>query len=154
MTNPMPKRSTDRITNTMIEVARCSTDRRIILAGSKDPGRIFGLRRRGYLHVATTATCKLSRGQYDVAFVEWRQHSINALETILDWLVHFLSPKGVLVIWIDTVAEARKLPSRIERLGFRIETGTRCESGFTISARRLDVGRQTMAAQGPERQWP
>ena len=146
MTNPMPKGSIHRIVDTMIELARCSTDDRIILAGSKEPDRIFDLRSRGYDRVATTATCKLSRGQYDVAFVEWRQHSIKALETTLDWLVHFLSPRGVLVIWIDTAPGHRNLRSTIEQLGFRVEVGTRCETGFAISARRLNVGQQTMAA--------
>jgi hypothetical protein len=146
MTNPMPNGSIDRIVDTMIELARCSIEHRIILAGAKEPDRIFELRSRGYPRVATTATCKLSRGRYDVAFVEWRQHSIKALETTLDWLVHFLSKRGVLVIWIDTAPEVRKLRSTIERLGFHIEAGTRCENGFAVSARRLDVGRQTIAA--------
>jgi hypothetical protein len=146
MTNPMPKGSIDRIIDTMTELARCSVEHRIILAGSKEPDRIFELRSRGYPHIATTATCKLSRGRYDVAFVEWRRHSIKALETTLDWLVHFLSQRGVLVIWIDTASEARKLRSMTEQLGFHIEAGTRCENGFAVSARRLDLGRQTMAA--------
>jgi hypothetical protein len=146
MTKPMPHGSIDRIIDTMIELARCSIDHRIILAGSKEPERIFELRSRGYPRVVTTATCKLSRGQYDVALVEWRQHSIKALETTPDWLVHFLSPTGVLVIWIDTAPGHRKLRSAIERLGFRVETGTRCGSGFAISARRLSIGQQAMAA--------
>lgn len=146
MTTSMPKGSTDRIVDTMIELARCSIDHRIILAGSKGPDLIFGLRSRGYPGVVTTATCKLSRGQYDVAFVEWRQHSIKALEATLDWLVHFLSTGGVLVVWIDATQGARKLRSMIERLGFRVETATRCENGFAVSARRLDVGGQAVAA--------
>jgi hypothetical protein len=150
MTNSIPHGSMDRIVDTMIELARCSRDHRIILAGSKEPGRIFELRSRGYPRVATTATCKLSRGRYDVAFVEWRQHSIKALETTLDWLVHFLSPTGILVIWIDIAARHwelhRELWSTIERLGFHVETGTLCESGFVISARRLNVGQQAVAA--------
>jgi hypothetical protein len=53
---------------------------------------MFDLHRRGYRRVATTATCGLPRGQYDVAFVEWPSHSIAALEATLSWLVHFLSP--------------------------------------------------------------
>ena len=144
MINPIPKGSTDRIIGTMIELARCSGDHRIILAGSKELDLIFELRSRGYRRVATTATCKLCRGRYDVALVEWRQHSIKALETTLDWLVHFLSPTGVLVVWIDPAQGHGKLRSAIERLGFRVEGGTRHENGFAISARRL--GQQAMAA--------
>jgi len=42
-----------------------------------EPDWIFELRNRGCSGVVTTATCKLPL-QYDVALVEWRQHSINA----------------------------------------------------------------------------
>jgi hypothetical protein len=93
---------------------------------------------------------KIPRGQYDVAVVEWRQHSIRALETMLDWLVHFLSPRGVLVIWIDgasgTASARRNLRSLIERLGFRVETGKRCPNGFAVSASRVNAGQRTIAA--------
>jgi hypothetical protein len=146
MTSRTPNGPIDRITCTMIELAQCSAGHRIILAGSNEPDRIFKLHSRGFPRVVTTATCKLSRRQYDVALVEWRQHSIKALETTLDWLVHFLSPMGVLVIWIDAVPERRKLHSAIEKLGFHVETGTRCDNGFVVSARRLNVLQQTMAA--------
>jgi hypothetical protein len=118
MTHSMPHGSIDRIIDTMIELAQCSRDDQIILAGSKEPGRIFELRSRGYPRVVTTATCKLSRDRYDVALVEWGQHSIKALETTLDWLVHFLSPIGVLVIWINVASGHQELRSAIERLGF------------------------------------
>src|SRR4051812_42846628 len=93
--------SNERIIATMIKLARCSNLHRIIVAGSKGPYQMFELHRRGYIRVATTATCGLPRGQYDVALVEWHLHSIKALETTLDWLVHFLAPSSVLVIWID-----------------------------------------------------
>jgi hypothetical protein len=145
MTTPMPHVSIDRIIDTMVKLGRCSGDHQIILAGSKEPGRIFELRSRGYPRAVTTATCKLSRGRYDVALVEWRQHSIKALATTLDWLVHFLSPTGILVIWIDA-APHRELRSAIERLGFRVETGSCCENGFVISARRLNVSQEAVAA--------
>lgn len=146
MTTPMPNGSMDGIIEEMLELAGCSLDHRIILAGSTRPDQIFELRRRGFFRVVTTATCKLSPGQYDVAFVEWRRHSIEALEATLDWLVHFLSPAGVLVIWIDTAAGHHKLRLAIERVGFRVDTGARCEKGFAVSARRLGVGQQAMAA--------
>src|SRR5882672_3018193 len=96
-----PTISGKRIIATMIELARCSNLHRIILAGSKAPYQMFELHRRGYNRVATTADCGLPRGQYDVALVEWRLPAIKALETTLDWLVHFLGPSSVLVIWID-----------------------------------------------------
>jgi hypothetical protein len=75
-----------------------------------------------------------------VALVAWREHSIRALATTLDWLVHFLSAAGVLVVWVGS---QERMPNRtfrlaLERMGFRIESGTCCEKGVAISARRIE----------------
>jgi hypothetical protein len=104
------------------------------------------LRRRGYKRVSTTSTCGLPRGQYHVAWVEWQQHSIKALETTLQWLVHFLAPTSAVVIWIGEQTDRRMLGSILNRLGFQVEVGTRCEHGLAIAARRLDAKQQAMAA--------
>ena len=140
--------SGERIIETMIELARCSKLHRIIVAGSKEPRLMFELHRRGYNRVATTATCGLPRGQCDVGFVDWQQQSIKVLKTSLDRVAHFLAPTSVLVIWIDSCesTDRRKLGSILERLGFRVEVGTQCERGLAISARRLDVNQQAIAA--------
>jgi len=139
--------SGDRIIETMIELAQCPKFHRIILAGPEGPHRLFELHRHGYRRVATTETCGLPRNQYDVALVEW-QHSIKALATTLDWLVHFLTPASVAVIWINSSEspDRRKLGSILERLGFRIEAGTRCGNGLAISARRLEANQQAVVA--------
>jgi hypothetical protein len=133
---------------TLVQLARCSKLDRIILAGSRAPRRMFELHRRRFIRVATTATCGLPRGQYDVGLVEWQLPSIKALATTLDWLVHFLSPAGVLVIALDTpeCQDRRKLRPMLARMGFRIEAGTRCEHRTAISARRLDLAQQAVAA--------
>jgi hypothetical protein len=149
MTSPVLGSPAGRMVNSIIKFAGCSADHRILLAGAPAPGRIRDWRRRGYHRVATMATCRLPRGQYDVASVEWPRHSIRALESTLDWLVYFLSPRGVLVIWVDeasgTVPERRKLRSAVERLGFQIDAGRRCEHGFAMSAHRLADGRVVAA---------
>jgi hypothetical protein len=131
MNQPRPTASGERIIETMIELARCSKFHRIIVAGPKSPHLKFELHRRGYNRVATTATCGLPRGQFDVALVDWQLQSLRALETTLDWLVHFLNRSAVLVIRIDSqdCAGNRPLASMLEGLGFRIEVGTRCERG-------------------------
>jgi hypothetical protein len=148
MRKPKATPAVDRIIATMIELARCTSLHRIVIAGPAAPQRIAGLHRRGYGRVATTANCGLPRGQYDAALVEWQLHSVNALETTLNWLVHFLAPASVLVIWIDAEERSnqRKLRSMLEKLGFRVEAGTRCESGLAISARRLDAKALAIAA--------
>jgi hypothetical protein len=89
MTNLVPAGKTNRKTDSIIELAGCSDHDRILLAGAGDSDPVSGWRRRGYHRVATIAASRLPRGQYDVAVVEWRQHSIRALETMLDWLVCF-----------------------------------------------------------------
>jgi hypothetical protein len=91
----------ERIIEPMIELARCSKLKRIIVAGAKSAALMFELHRRGYVHVATTANCGLPAGQYDVALVDWRERSIKGLDTTLDWLVDFLGSRGVLVVWTD-----------------------------------------------------
>ena len=75
--------SGERIIEPMIGLARCSKRHRIIVAGSQRSELMFELYRRGYSRVATTTTCGLPDGQFDVALVDWRQHSISALETTL-----------------------------------------------------------------------
>jgi hypothetical protein len=144
--NPTPTR--ERITESLLELARCSRRHRIIVAGLNGPELMFALHRRGYARVATTAACGLPKGHYDVAMVDWQDRSIKALETTLDWLVHFLARSAVLVIWIDSPEHAanRKLDSMLERLGFRVEVGTRCEQGLAISARRRDSAQMSVAA--------
>jgi hypothetical protein len=144
MDNRVQSEPGEQILESMIEIARCATHQRIILAGPNGPRRMFVLHRRGFARVATTSTCGLPRGQYEAAFVEWPLHSVRALHATLDWLVHFLSPTGVLVIWMDADActDRPKLRPVLERLGFHCEAGTRCEHGFVLSARRLDVIQQ------------
>jgi hypothetical protein len=146
MTNSTPAR--DRITESLVDLARCSKLHRIIVAGSSSPDLVFGLHRRGFNRVATTATCGLPHGQYDVALVDWQGRSIKALETTLDWLVHFLGSSAVMVIWVDPQERAanRKLAAMLEELGFRIEIGTCCEHGLAVSARRRDGAQLAVAA--------
>jgi hypothetical protein len=146
MTNSTPSR--ERITESLVDLARCSKLHRIILAGPNSPQSMFELHRRGYVRVATTATSGLPHGQYDVALVDWQGRSIKALEATLDWLVHFLGSSAVMVIWIDPQERAanRKLAAILERLGFRIEIGTRCEHGLAVSARRRDAAQMAVAA--------
>src|SRR5262245_32300477 len=131
----------ERIIETMVELARCSKRQRLLLAGPKARHRLFDLNRRGFSRVATTSICGLPCGQYDVAFVESPNTSIKALEATLGWLVHFLAPTGVLAIWVEPCAttDHRKLVSVLERLGFQVEAGTRCQNGLAVSARRREL---------------
>jgi len=133
--------ASERIIEPMIDLARCSKLKRIIVAGANSAALMFELHRRGYVRVATTANCGLPAGQYDVALVDWRQRSIKALDTTLDWLVDFLSPAGVLVVWVDPQEPAanRKLRSALEKHGLIVEAGTVREHGSALSAQRSEL---------------
>jgi len=131
----------DRIIEPMLDLARCSNLNRIIVTGAKSAVLMFELHRRGYVRVATTANCALPAGQYDVALVDWRERSIKALDTTLDWLLGFLSPAGGLIVWIDPQEPAnnRKLRAMLEKHGLSIEAGTVREHGSAVLAQRSDM---------------
>ena len=132
----------------MLALGRCSRQHRIIVAGSKSVELMFELHRRSYNRTASTANCGLPAGQYDVALVDWRRRTFRVLETTLDCLVDFLTPTGILVVWVDPQKPAanEELRSSLRRRGFVIEDGTVHEFGYAVSARRLDVRQLPKAA--------
>jgi hypothetical protein len=131
----------ERIIEPMIALARCSTLQRIIVAGSKSLELTAELNRRGFDRVASTANCGRAANQYDIALVDWRGRTFRALETTLDWLVGFLAPEGVVVIWVEPQKPTarRNLRGALEGRGFVIEDGAVHDFGSAISARRRDV---------------
>src|SRR5258705_3350714 len=101
MTLSRPTAPGDRIIKPMIALAHCSKQDRIVVAGSRGVELMLELQRRGYVRTAATANCGHPAGQYDVALVDWRRRTFKSLEVALDWLVDFLSPSGVLVVWVE-----------------------------------------------------
>jgi hypothetical protein len=132
--------SDERIVKALVELARAAKSHRIIVAGSNCSEIFLELRQLGYSRLATTKSCRIPYTQYDVALLVWQDHSIKALATTLDWLVHFLSPGGVLVVWLKPHESmpGRKLRAALEGLGFGIEAGARCEGGMAIAGWRLE----------------
>ena len=138
----------DRIIEPMIALACCSKQHRIVVAGSKGVELMLELQRRGYARAAATANCGHPAGQYDVALVDWRQRTFKSLEIALDRLVKFLSPTGVLVVWVDPqkAAANEALRRSLEQRGFVIEAGTVHECGCAVSARRREMNPVRKAA--------
>ena len=128
----------DRIIDPMIALAGCSKQHRIVVAGSKSMEMMLELQRRGYLRAAATGNCGRPAGQYDVALVDWRRRPLRTLETTLDWLVNFLRPSGVLVVWVDAQKPTanQSLRALLETRGFIVMQGTVHECGSALSARR------------------
>jgi hypothetical protein len=148
MTQLHPSAANERIIEPMIALAHCTQQDRIIVAGAKAIELMSLLQRRDYLRAAATANCGHPAKQYDVALVDWRQRSLQALETMLDWLVNYLSATGVLVVWVDSQKPAAKQNLRValQRRGFRVESGAAYEYGFAISARRAEINPISKAA--------
>ena len=138
----------DRIIEPMIALACCSKQHRIVVAGSKGVELMLELQRRGYARTAATANCGHPASQYDVALVDWRRRTFKSLEVALDWLVDFLSPSGLVVVWVDTqkavANEALRLS--LEQRGFAIEGGIVHDCGCAVSARRRQVNPVRKAA--------
>lgn len=126
---------TDDRTGGLLETA---PNRRRRLHGRRT---LLQLQRRGYVRTAATANCGHPARQYDVALVDWRRRTSKSLEVALDWLVDFLSPSGVLVVWVDlqktTATEA--LRQSLKRRGFGVEAGTVHDCGCAVSARRREM---------------
>src|SRR5664280_727975 len=121
-----PSRATsagDRIIEPMIALACCSKQHRIVVAGSKSTELMLELHRRGCVRAAATSNCGHPAGQYDVALVDWRRRTLKDLEIALDWLLDFLSPAGVLVVWVapQKPMANQALRLSLERRGFVIE---------------------------------
>jgi hypothetical protein len=138
----------DRIMEPMIALARCSTQQRIVVAGSRSMEMMLDLHRRGYLRAAATGNCGRPSGQYDVALVDWRRRTLHALEPTLDWLTSFLSARAVLVVWVDAQKSAANasLRTSLERRGFVVEQGIVHDCGCALSARRSQAHPLQLAA--------
>ena len=128
----------DRIIDPMIALAGCSTQHRIVVAGSKGMEMMMELQRRGYLRATATGNCGRPAGQYDVALVDWRRRPLRTLEATLDWLVNFLSRSGILVVWVDAQKPTanQSLHALLETRGFIVMQGTVHDCGSALSARR------------------
>jgi hypothetical protein len=62
MVQPYCGSSREQVIDTMIELTRLSHLHRAIIAGSGGMELYLALRRRGFLRVATTTTCRIPRG--------------------------------------------------------------------------------------------
>ncbi len=128
----------DRIIDPMIALAGCSTQHRILIAGSKSMEMMMELQQRGYLRAAATGNCGRPAGQYDVALVDWRRRPLRTLEATLDWIANFLSPTGTLVVWDDAQKPAvrQSLRALLEARGFAVVQNIVHECGSALAARR------------------
>ncbi len=140
--------SGEQVVDTMIELTRLSYLHRAIVAGSDSLEICVALRRRGFIRVATTTTCRIPRGQHAVGLITG-QNSLKGIEAALTQISQFLSATAAIAVLIDSRESGFCLKIRSERLeqmGFRIEAGVRCQQGLVLSAYRHGFGQMENAA--------
>jgi hypothetical protein len=147
MVQPHSVSNREQVVDTMIELTRLSNLHRAIVAGSDSLELYLALRRRGFIRVATTATCRIPRGQHAVGLITG-QNSLEAIEAALAQISQFLCTSAAIAVLIDSREGdvCLKIRTRLEQMGFRIEAGVRCQQGLVLSAYRQGFGQMENAA--------
>ena len=137
----------EQVIETMIELTRLSHLHRVIVAGSDSMELYLALRRRGFIRVANTITCRIPKGQHTVGLITG-QNTRQAIETALAQMSQFLSTSAAIAILIDSRESGfcLKIRTKLEQMGFRIEAGVRCQQGLVLSAYRQGFGQMENAA--------
>jgi hypothetical protein len=136
-----------QVVDTMIGLTRLSSLHRTIVAGSDSLQLYLALRRRGFIRVATTATCRLPRAQHAVGLVT-DQTSPASVEAALSQISPFLGASAAIAVLIYSRqgGDSLKVRARLQEMGFRIEAGVRCQQGLVLSAYRQGFGQIENAA--------
>jgi hypothetical protein len=147
MGQPHSVSNREQVVDTMIELTRLSNLHRAIIAGSDSMELYLALRRRGFIRVATTATCRIPGAQHAVGLITG-QNSLQAIEAALTQMSQYLSASAAIAVLIDSRESglSLKIRSRLEQMGFRIEAGVRCQQGLVLSAYRQGFGQMENAA--------
>jgi hypothetical protein len=135
------------VVDTMIELTRLSNLHRAILAGSDSLALYLALRRRGFIRVSTTETCRIPMGQHSIGLITG-QNSLAAIEAALTRISPFLCTTAAIAVLIDSRESGfcLRIRTRLEQMGFRIEAGVRCQQGLVLSAYRQSFGQMEKAA--------
>ena len=147
MVQPHSVSNREQVIDTMIELTGLSNLHRAIVAGSDSMELYLALRRRGFIRVATTTTCRVPKGQHAVGLITG-QNTLQALESALTKISQYLSASAAIAVLIDSRERGfcLKIRSRLEQMGFRIEAGVRCQQGLLLSAYRQGFGQMENAA--------
>lgn len=137
MVQPHSVSNREQVVDTMVELTRLSNLHRAIVAGNGSLEFYLALRRRGFVRVATSATCRIPKGQHAVGLIAG-QNSLQAIEAALTEISQFLSASAAIAVLIDSRESGfnLRIRAKLEQMGFRIEAGARCPQGFVLSAVR------------------
>jgi hypothetical protein len=136
-----------QILDTMIGLTRLTNLQRVITAGDDGMELYLELRRRGFLRVASVATCRVPRRQHTIGLIAGRE-STEAIESALTGISPFLCANATLAVLIDSKASGSSLRIRtkLQQMGFQIEAGVRCQQGLVLSAYRQGFSQMEKAA--------
>jgi hypothetical protein len=137
----------EQVVDAMIELTRLSSLHRAIVTGGDSLELYLALRRRGFIRVATTATCRIPKGQHAVGLITG-QHSLQAIEATLTEISQLLNASAAIAVLIDARESgfSLKVRAKLEEMGFRIEAGARCQEGLVLSAVRQGFAQMEIAA--------
>ncbi len=147
MGQPHSDSNREQVVDTMIGLTRLTNLHRAIVAGSGSLELYLALRRRGFIRVATTTTCRIPKGQHAVGLITGH-NSLQAIETALTGISQFLGASAAIAVMIDCheTGASLRIRGKLEQMGFRIEAGVRCQQGFVLSAVRQGFGEMQNAA--------
>ena len=154
-----------QVLDTMIGLTRLSHLQRAVIAGSGGMELYLGLRRRGFMRVATVSTMWMPRRQHAIGLLAGRNSA--EIEKALGEISAFLSVNATVAILVDSdnrssvgsssVGSSRLgnssvgssslgVRTKLQQMGFRIEAGVRCHQGLVLSACRQGFGQVERAA--------
>jgi len=147
MLQPHSVSNREQVIDTMIELTRLSSLGRAIVAGNGSLDLYLALRRRGFIRVATTATCRIPKGQHAVGLITGL-NSLQAIEAALAEISRYLNTSAAIAVLIDSREGgfSLRIRAKLEQMGFRIEAGARCQQGFVLSAVRQGFTQMEIAA--------
>ena len=137
MTQSPPVTDSEQVVDAMVSLTRLSNAHRTIIVGNDSMKLYVALKRRGFIRVATPATCKIARRQHAVGLIAG-QDSPATVEGALTQISPFLGDCAAIAILISSRQGGLglKIRAKLEQMGFRIEAGVRCQLGLVLSAYR------------------
>jgi hypothetical protein len=139
-----------QVLDTMIRLTRLSHLQRAVIAGSGGMELYLGLRRRGFMRVATVSTMWMPRRQHAVGLLAG--HNSAEIEKALGEISPLLGVNATVAFLVDSDASSSCASSgfgvraKLQQMGFRVEAGVRCHQGLVISACRQGFGQVERAA--------
>jgi hypothetical protein len=147
MVQPYSASGREQVLDTMVGLTRLTNLQRAIIAGDDGMELYLELWRRGFARVATVLTCGIPRRQHTIGLIAGRE-SPEPIERALAEISPFLSTNATIAVLIDTQTSncSFRIRTKLQKMGFQIEAGVRCQRGLVLSACRQGFGQIEKAA--------